>query len=139
MLDTDHISLYLRGNSTVITRVEQNLSQVNISVISFQEVVNGWVGALNQSDNTRDGVIYKYHQLWLASELFKSLPILEFDAVAYDEWMRLLKENPVLQKKRLKQDVRIAAIALSCGATVVTRNRRDFELVPGLSIEDWSI
>jgi predicted nucleic acid-binding protein len=35
-------------------------------------------------------------------------------------------------------DLRIGAIALDCDATVVTRNHRDFDLIPGLKVEHWS-
>ena len=40
--------------------------------------------------------------------------------------------------KRRTDDRQIAGHALALGQPVVTSNRRDFEDVAGLSVEDWS-
>ncbi|WRH67351.1 MAG: hypothetical protein RSE13_02710 [Planktothrix sp. GU0601_MAG3] len=40
--------------------------------------------------------------------------------------------------KRLKNDLRIAAIALSVNGVMVTANKRDFSLIPDLVIENWT-
>jgi len=37
------------------------------------------------------------------------------------------------------QDLKIAAITLAHGATLLTRNTRDFAQVPELNIENWLI
>ena len=36
------------------------------------------------------------------------------------------------------RDLRIAATVLAVGGILLTRNRRDFGLIPDLTIEDWS-
>jgi tRNA(fMet)-specific endonuclease VapC len=69
----------------------------------------------------------------------KKIDILGFDESADRQFRKLLQDNPSLRKARIQRDMRIAAIALSRNATVVTRNHRDFGQVPGLRIEDWMI
>jgi tRNA(fMet)-specific endonuclease VapC len=47
-----------------------------------------------------------------------------------------------LRRQRIRigtQDLRIAAIVLAENSILVTRNQRDFERVPGLAFEDWTI
>jgi tRNA(fMet)-specific endonuclease VapC len=139
ILDTDHVSLVLRSNSRVIAHLGLVSTQTSTTIITVQEILNGWVGELNQPNARREAILDRYHHLFLAMELLKSLPILEFDRPAFDRYEALLVQNPNLRKRRLQKDVRIAAIALSRNATVVTRNRRDFEQVPGMKIEDWTV
>jgi tRNA(fMet)-specific endonuclease VapC len=138
LLDTDHVSLILRKDLKVKAALAQRAPDTMVGIITLQEVFNGWIGSLNQPNSDRAQLIWRYHQFWSASEFFKTIPILEFDERAYDRYDQIINQYPSLRKKRLQQDIRIAAIALVNGATIVTRNRRDFGLVPGLAIEDWS-
>jgi tRNA(fMet)-specific endonuclease VapC len=138
IFDTDHVSLWLRGNSLVRAKAVESAQEVAITIISVQEIFNGWVGRLNNLP-TQANLTVEYENLWQAVDFIRSFPILKFDAEADRRYVQLLQANPSLRKKRLRQDIRIASIALSSDAVVITRNRRDFEQVPGLRIEDWTI
>jgi tRNA(fMet)-specific endonuclease VapC len=66
------------------------------------------------------------------------MPVLNYEQAASVHYQQIIEANPILAKRRLEKDMRIAAIALANEATIVTRNKRDFEQVPQLTIEDWS-
>jgi tRNA(fMet)-specific endonuclease VapC len=138
VLDTDHISLFVGNHPQTNDRVIQEFTNCAITIISVQEVFNGWAGQLGRitDENYR---ITAYARLHVVAQFFQKMPILNYDAAARNVYDQLILDNPNLAKRRLENDVRIAAIAQSIGATVVTRNRRDFELVPGLAIVDWSV
>jgi tRNA(fMet)-specific endonuclease VapC len=137
ILDTDHVSLILRGDNQLRERAELT-PNLSITVVTFQEVFNGWTTRINQAKPDEDFVAL-YSRLYRSIDYFKQTEILNFDSDSDVIFRSLLKNNPPLRKARLQRDMRIAAIALANEATIVTRNRRDFELVPGLTIEDWSI
>lgn len=61
--------------------------------------------------------------------------ILPFPAPAIRRFRSLLGMNLNVKGN----DIRIAAIALEIGGIVVTRNLRDFQRIPGLTCEDWSV
>jgi tRNA(fMet)-specific endonuclease VapC len=138
ILDSDHVSLLLEGNTLIYRKIQSIEPQVVTSIVTVQEVFNGWVSQINARANVQNPVPL-YTKLWNAVEYFKGIPIVNFDDAAHQVYQQLLSENPPLRKNRVQKDMRIAAISLSIGATVVTRNRKDFEPVPGLSIVDWTV
>jgi tRNA(fMet)-specific endonuclease VapC len=133
ILDSDHVSLLLEGNTLIYRKIQSIEPQVVTSIVTVQEVFNGWVSQINARANVQNPVPL-YTKLWNAVEYFKGIPIVNFDDAAHQVYQQLLSENPPLRKNRVQKDMRIAAIALSIGATVVTQNRKDFEPVPGLSM-----
>ena len=64
---------------------------------------------------------------------FAAWQILPFDELAAEEFRRLRS-----QRVRIgATDLKIAAITLVHAATLVSRNLRDFDRVPGLRVENW--
>jgi tRNA(fMet)-specific endonuclease VapC len=62
------------------------------------------------------------------------MTILQFDADAQSKFEEIRHRA----RRMAAFDLRIASIALTRDATVLTRNVRDFRQVPGLEIEDSS-
>jgi tRNA(fMet)-specific endonuclease VapC len=80
-------------------------------------------------------LVLAYRRLRETLDDLKQFSILDFTPAA-----SVCDETLLKQKLRIgTQDMRIAAIALSLNATVVTRNQRDFKQIPGLLLEDWTI
>ena len=139
VLDTDHISLILRGDRRIISRLQTlDKNEWAVTIISIQEVFNGWVVKLNDP-RFKDQQVELYTRFWSSNAFFQQTQVLNFDLAAEICYDRLLTTYPHLGKRRIEKDVKIAAIALANRGTIVTRNQRDFLMVPGLDLENWAI
>ncbi len=136
ILDTDCVSLILYNHPQVTANTAKH--QVAVTIVTVQELFNGWVGRINDP-SVVPNLPALNSKLWTTVKYLPTIEVLDFTSEADTCIKKLLKDHPPLRKNRLQKDMRIAAIALSVGATVVTRNQRDFCQVPGLSIEDWTL
>lgn len=103
------------------------------SVVTADEIVSGWQARLQKAKTNRDKA-FVWERYKISLEAFRLLQWLPFAEAAIERF-------ETLKKMRLNvgsNDLRIAAIALENGATVVTRNVRDFRRVPELLVARWS-
>ena len=89
---------------------------------------------INQARRAEE-VVRGYGMLAQVLQDFTEALVIPFDAAA-----AAVFEELVAQRIRIgTMDLRIAAIALSRGMVMVTRNASDFRRVPGIQIEDWTL
>jgi len=138
VLDTDHMSALEWGSGAVGQRLLARLNALPegdaaTTIITFEEQTRGWLSVLARARSLNEQV-EAYRRLNGLLRNYLKIEVLDFDARAAGEFKRL-------QDLRLRvgtMDLKIAAIALAQSATVLTRNLKDFGLVPGLRIEDWT-
>ncbi len=135
ILDTDHMTHWQRSHPAVLGRLGRtDPTSYGTTVISLEEQLRGRLGQINQVTST-DRLRFAYAALQTTDSFYRRTQVFEFSYGAELRYVGLLK-----QRLRVgTQDLRIAAIALSLNATVVTCNVRDFGRVPGLAIEDWTL
>ena len=134
ILDTDHVSLHQRGHVQVLAHVAAMPPRhLAVAIVSLEESMRGWLAVIRRARDA--GALERaYGYLREGWEYYRAQRVLPFDPAAVAQYLQLRATS----KQVGPQDLKIAAIALTRGAIVVTRNRRDFGQVPGLQIEDWT-
>ena len=134
LLDTDTLSRHQREPTRFVARIQQHsLDQIAISIITAEEQLRGRLAKIRQAKTESERQEGYY---WLVKTLYwlGQYRIQPYDAPASQAYESLCR-----QKLRIgTQDLRIAAIAFSLNATVVTSNLKDFGQIAGLQIEDWT-
>jgi len=135
ILDTDTVSLFQRGHPLVRARCDAcPPDQLAGTVITVEEQLSGWYTMLRKAKLPSD-LAHAYRRLTDTVRFLSRIQILTYTEEAIHRYNALAS----LRLGVGKMDLRIAAIALELGGTVVTRNARDFNRVPGLVIEDWTV
>ena len=76
-----------------------------------------------------------YSELKQLLQTYCGIAVLDFDAKSIVEFERLRQSKIHIGT----MDTKIAAIAIANDAILLTRNRSDFNKVPNLTFDDWSI
>jgi tRNA(fMet)-specific endonuclease VapC len=136
VLDTDHLTEYQKGTSPGARRLKQRLADTSdayaTTIITVEEIMRGWMAAIRRIHDPQRQ-INGYEKLRQLFRFFATWNVLEWDGRAADEFEALKQA-----KIRIgSMDLKIASICMANKATLLSRNRRDFENVPGLRVEDW--
>jgi tRNA(fMet)-specific endonuclease VapC len=125
--NTNAVSVYLRGSDEVLTaRMQAEFASLRLSALVVAEREYGIV---------RHAAGLRYRARF--EQLVADLPVELFTREDAAQYARI---RATLEKRGRSIgpiDTLIAAQALRLDATIVTRNTREFERVPGLKCENW--
>jgi tRNA(fMet)-specific endonuclease VapC len=138
ILDTDHLTVIQRQSRPTFSFLSARLrrgppSEIYTTIINIEEQMRGWLAVIGRSKKVQHE-ISAYRHLHALLSFFGAIPVLDFDEPAAERYQQL-------ERSRIRigsMDLKIAAIAMSRGATLLSRNLSDFRRVPGLIVEDWT-
>jgi predicted nucleic acid-binding protein len=126
LIDSDVMSSFLDGQTDALVLVDGLIpAGISISTVTYMEAFQGVL----QNIDPKAGV-QRFEQ-----------GILQIDILPFDESVARrcahLRHQLALEGKRVRSralDLMIAATALEHGLTLVTRNRADYQDIPGLTL-----
>jgi tRNA(fMet)-specific endonuclease VapC len=136
VLDTNHFAELVHDTGCGLRlkqRFKKHRAEVLTTVITAQEVCEGWSAFIRKQKAGSEKQIHGYTQFQHSLSLLMELTLLPFDEQAAAVFRDLRKLLP----QAGTQDLKIAAIGLAHDATVLTRNLVHFTKVPGLKVANW--
>ncbi len=126
VLDSDTCIGILRGRSEVLNRRKAELDDVVTTWVTASELFYGAAKSSKPDENA--ALVVRF-----LNTLTVLLPDLGSARLFGEVKARLATSGRIVADA----DLYIAAITLSRSATLVTGNRKHYERIPGLIIEDW--
>lgn len=134
--DTNVLTEILAGNDSIIARATAiPVNQQAVPVIVIEEIIRGRLNVIRQAEagKAKVGLERAYELFQETFSDTRRLQILAYTSQAeslYQQW----KHQGIHVSTH---DLRIAAICVAHNTKLITRNRRDFERIPGLAVEFW--
>ncbi len=129
LLDTNIVIFVIRQRPIGALQVfNQQAGRMAISAITLAELMHG-----AEKSSRRDA------NLNVIEDFCSRLEVLSYGAKAAQHYGAIRAALDAAGTPIGVNDLHIAAHARSEGLTVVTNNRREFDRVPALQVEDWSL
>ena len=127
LLDTNICSAHLKRPSGLAHRFIQYGGRLHIPTIVLGEL---YAWAYRRTD---PAILLRQ----IEDELLTDIVVLDFDLTCAQTFGRV--RGTLLQRGLSinTTDLMIAAVALTHGLSLVTKNTKDFQSIPGLLLEDW--
>ena len=135
--DADVLSDIWAGHPELSRRAaEIPVHEQVVPVVVVEEMLRGRLNSIRQAEagKSKLSIERAYELLEQTLDAFKQVIVLSYSSQAqelFESWRR--------QKVNVgTHDLRIAAICVSHGTKLITRNQRDFARIPGLDFEIWN-
>lgn len=139
ILDTDHVSALQHPEAARARTLANRLAaspdrEIVITAVSTEEQLRGWLALLNRYRELRQQAEY-YERLISMIRFYNDWNVLGFDEVAQAQFVALRASGVRIGPS----DLKIASVAITQKALLLSSNAKDFSRVPGLSFEDWTV
>jgi tRNA(fMet)-specific endonuclease VapC len=135
VLDTDILSILQRGGGADYERLVPQMArhageEAALTIISFEEQTRGWLAQLAKNKRPDDQVAayLRFHRLLGDYARCRVLDFTPEAAVTYASLRRAFRRHG-------SADLKIAAIAITHNALLISANARDFTGLTGLRFE----
>jgi tRNA(fMet)-specific endonuclease VapC len=83
ILDTDHISLFQRGNPTVTRKIQAIAREdLAVTIVSYEEQIRGWLKVVSRSSSDFEQLTFGYSQLNRNLNFYRTKTVLDFNTAA---------------------------------------------------------
>lgn len=135
--DTDVFTLILEGYQDYLDRLDAiPAAEQTVPVVVWEEVLRGRFNVVRQAEAMKTSLPLPAAYELLREALLDSrrFTILPYTPAAHDLYVGWRAAKIRVGSR----DLRIAAIAAAHDTVLATRNRRDFDKVPGLKLSVWN-